>query len=394
MEILQGSAKSELTALLIAPDRELGQQFAETIPATRAFHILGELKTYPPVQTLEIRLRQLRPDLVLMDLATDLNKAAELIEFVSAQRPPVFAVGLHKRNDPEAILRSLRAGAAEYLYAPFELEMQREAISRLQRLRQPQARAEVERGRLVAFTSTKPGSGASTLAAQTAFALKKQTGKRVLLADFDLWSGTVGFFFKVNHWYSLADALALMDRGEDADWSAMVVNAEGVDILPAPDTPQNLPVEPDRVHALLEYMRGLYDYVVVDLPSVFEKLSLVTLSETDEAFLVSTAELPSLHLTRKAVAYLGQIGFGQERFRVLVNRVGRQQDGIKGEDMGKIFGAPVHKAFPSDHMSLHKGLTAGQPLGPKSPLGRTIEEFSGQLSSRAQAEARRGALVS
>jgi len=32
-------------------------------------------------------------------------------------------------------------------------------------------------------------------------------------------------------------------------------------------------------------------WIVVDLPSVFEKLSLLTISDSDEAFLVSTAEL-------------------------------------------------------------------------------------------------------
>jgi pilus assembly protein CpaE len=385
--------QAELTALMIAPDREMAQQFAGTIPATRAFQILGELKAYPPAQTLEIRLRQLRPDLVFVDLATDLNKAAEVIEFITAQRLQVFVVGLNRKNDPEAILRSLRAGAAEYLYAPFDLEMQREAIARLARMRTPQSRQEAGRGRLIAFSSTKPGSGASTLAAQAAFALRKSSGKRVLLADFDMWGGTVGFFFKVNHWYSLVDALGQMEKGEEVDWPALVVSSEGVDILPAPDTPQAVVVEPNRLHNLLEYMRGLYDFVVIDLPNVFEKMSLVTLSDSDEAFLVSTAELPSLHLTRKAVAYLGNIGFGQERYKVVVNRVGKQQEGIKAEDMSKIFGTPLYRTFPNDHLSLHKGLTAGQPLSPRSPLGKTIEEFTGQLSARAAAEAKREALV-
>src|SRR5712671_5782578 len=117
--------QSELTSLLISPNRELSQQFSATLPVTRAFHILAEMKSYPPVQTLDIRLRQLRPDLVFLDLATDLDKAAELIEFVATVNPPVYVVGLHTINDSDAILRSLRAGATEFLYSPFDIEMQR-----------------------------------------------------------------------------------------------------------------------------------------------------------------------------------------------------------------------------------------------------------------------------
>src|SRR5215467_3857027 len=141
------NSQTELTSLVIAPNRELAQMFAATLPTTRAFHILAEMKSYPPAQTLDIRLRQLRPDLVFLDLATDLEKAAELIEFVATVKPPVYVVGLHTHNDSDAILRSLRAGATEFLYAPFDAEMQREALGRIARLRKPPKHSEAERGR-------------------------------------------------------------------------------------------------------------------------------------------------------------------------------------------------------------------------------------------------------
>ncbi len=385
MEPRASQPQSELTSLLISPNRELAQQFSATLPASRSFHILAEMKTYPPVPTLDIRLRQLRPDLVFIDLTTDLDAATGLIEFIAGIRPPVLVVGLHTQNASEAILRSLRAGATEFLYAPFDIEMQRQAVGRIGRLRKPPKHSEAERGRLVVFSSSKPGSGASTLACQTAFALSKLSGKRVLLADFDLCNGSVAFFFKISPWYSLLDALKQIEENGQPDWSSLVSNTEGIDVLTAPDTSAETGVDQDRLHNALESAREVYDWIVVDLPSVFEKLSLLTISDSDEAFLVSTAELPSLHLTRKAVAYLGLLGFGLERYRVLVNRLGKQE-GIKNEDMAKIFGAPVHAMFPNDSLSIHTGLTVGAPLAGKCPLGKSVEAFAGQLEVRAQAE--------
>src|SRR6266404_1116055 len=366
--------QSELTSLVILPNRELAQQFSATLPATRAFHVLAEMKSYPPVQTLDIRLRQLRPDLVFLDLATDLDMAAELIEFIAGIRPPVFVVGLHFLNDSAAILRSLRAGATEFLYAPFDLEMQRQALARIIRLRKPSTRSETDRGRMLVFSSSKPGSGASTLACHTAFALSKLSGKRVLLADFDVTSGSVAFFLKINPESSLIDALSQMAGAGEPDWSSLVVTSEGIDVLPAPDIPGGGSIDPDRLHDLLESVRELYDWIVVDLPSIYEKISLLT-----------TSELPSLHLTRKAVAYLGSVGFGMDRYRVLVNRLAKQEN-ITSDDMAKIFGAPVHATFPNDYLSIHKGLTVGAPLGPKCPLGKSVDNFAGQIAARALAE--------
>ena len=69
----------EITALLIAPNRELAQQFLATLPQTRAFQILADLKSYPPHQTLEIRVRQLKPHVVLLDLASDPATAVDLV---------------------------------------------------------------------------------------------------------------------------------------------------------------------------------------------------------------------------------------------------------------------------------------------------------------------------
>src|SRR5262249_32753440 len=181
-------------------------------------------KSYPPVQTLDIRLRQLRPDLVFLDLATDLDLAAGLIEFIAGIRPPVFVVGLHFLNDSEAILRSLRAGATEFLYAPFDLDMQRQALSRIFRLRKPSTRSDADRGRLVVFSSSKPGSGASTIACQTALALNRLSGKRVLLADLDVNNGSVAFFMKISPAFSVLDALKQIEEAGEPDWSSLVVS--------------------------------------------------------------------------------------------------------------------------------------------------------------------------
>ena len=110
----------------------------------------------------------------------------------------MHVIGLHTNNDSDAILRSLRYGASEFLYALFDVSIQEAAISRIQKLLQPSG-GERESGKVVVFSSAKGGSGASTLAMQTASALRRASGKRVLLADFDLMAGSLGFYLNLEH---------------------------------------------------------------------------------------------------------------------------------------------------------------------------------------------------
>jgi pilus assembly protein CpaE len=371
--------EAEITALLIAPDRELAQQFAATIPQTQAFQILADLKSYPPQQTLEIRVRQLKPSVVLLDLATEPGLALELVHSIAAMTPPVLVVGLHTHNDSQAILQSLRAGATEFLAAPFDLATQREAISRLRRLVQPEPQQEAEAGHTIAFASSKPGSGASTLATQAAFVLQKLTGKRVLLADCDLTGGTIGFYLKLSHNYSLVDALQHAEHLDPTLWNSLTVNYGGVDILPSPAAPYAGPVDAARLRTLADHARWMYDWVILDLPTIFSRTSLMAVSECDCAFVVSTAELPSLHLTRKALTMVNQLGFPVDRFKVLVNRVDRR-DGISTADMEKLFGCGVHASLPNDYFALHRVVTLGQPLGSEGELGRAIENVVQRLN--------------
>ncbi len=369
---------TELTALLIAPDRELAERFQRSNSETRAFQILATLTQYPSQQTLDIRLRQLKPDLVLVDVATKLDRAAELVEFVASFRPVTQVVGLHREKDSAAIVRTLRSGASEFLHDPFEAAEQREAIARIRRLRQPQMSTQNEIGRVIVLASTKPGSGASTLATQTAFAIRRSTGERVLLADLDLCGGTIAFYLKLHHASSIADALERADQMDPTIWASLVAHCEGIDVLPAPDAPDNTPVEPNRLHDLLEFARMLYGWVILDAPAIPHRTTLLAVSETDEAYLVSTAELASLHLTRRAVNALEQLGFTKDRYHVLINRSSRR-DGIGSGDMEKVFNCPVHQLFPNDYFSLHRVISLGQSLPSECELGRTIDKFAGRL---------------
>ncbi len=133
---------SQITALLIAPNRDLAQQFVATLPQTRAFQILADLKSYPPAQTLEMR-----------------------VAAVEAQRDPAgsgFRLGGGHRAHPvyrrietrrcrwwDCTRITIRTrfcnrcapAPPSFWRRPFELASQRDAIARLRRLCGPETPA-------------------------------------------------------------------------------------------------------------------------------------------------------------------------------------------------------------------------------------------------------------
>jgi pilus assembly protein CpaE len=332
----------DLECLFICPNRELADAFLKTVPALRTFQVLTDLKSYPTEQALEMRLRQMNPQLVLLDVATDAVASGTIIEYIVRSRPGTQVIGLHTSNDSEAILSSLRRGAIEFLYAPFDPAIQREAISRIRRLRKPTQVEEREPGHVISFTSAKPGAGASTLAAHMAMALERESSGRVLLIDADMAGGTQAIAGPES-----ASLEAVLNGTAGVNWPRHTVKSGPIEVLPAPVLPPSEAPNLARLNEVLETARHTYDWTVVDLPAMFERLSLLALAEADAYYMVTGADLPSLHLARRAVALLQTSGVARDRVRVIVNGISKR-DGLAPADLAKILSGPVEAMMPRD----------------------------------------------
>jgi Flp pilus assembly CpaE family ATPase len=382
-----------LPVLVVCPDRRLGALFSEAAAAAGCFEVLAEVSKYAPSSMLEIRFRQLRPAAVVVDLATDPAAACDVIRLGASQDPPVPAVGLDHSQRPEIVMQALRAGACEFLTPPFSLESQRQAADAVRRLAAWDETEEVDHGQVLAFASVKPGCGASALATHAALELAGQTGRRVLLADLDLAGGSISFYTGVEHPYSILDLLEQDAGGEPAPALSVGIARHGVEILPAPAVPRVLPLEGLPIKQTLERLRRAYDWVILDLPVIFQPASLIALAESDRTYLVTCPDLGSLHAGRKAVRLLNMAGATPERFEVVLNRAGRKDGGRLGE-IGQILGRKIHAVFPEDHGALHAAAATAGRLDPGSPLREALIRWVETLTGvRASVPRNRGLIL-
>lgn len=392
MNPLTASKRTELQAVLVCPDRELARQFSTTTADLKMLNVLVDIKEYPTPVAFDQRLSQLRPDAALLDVGSDRAVALSLLSHIVAAHPGLPVIGLHGTGDPDVILQCLRSGAAEFLHAPFQQSEAEQAVMRLVRRKESDARQAPRRGRMIAFVSAKGGSGATTIASNVAYMACRVTRKKVLLADFDLAAGTISFSFKLNHNYSLLDGLQHSHQLDESLWGSLVASRNGFDILPAPERPSSPPIELYRVHECLEYARSMYDCVVVDLASISEKLSLATLNEADQICLVANPELPTLFLARKTLVLLQELGFHKDQLRVLVNRLDRRADLTLG-DMESIFRFPIHATFPNDSSAVRRSLTEGKPVADNSDLGVACRKFAENLFGLRKDSRKKDSLV-
>ena len=198
-----------LTALAIIPDRELAGQLATALERTRSFQILSEFKSYPSQQTLEIRVRQTKPDVILLDLATRPRSGLRADSLrVLAQSPDARG----------GVARAQRFGRDSALAAERRERVSVRALRRANAERRgrpaaPSAAARDRRNKPSPVPSSR-SPAPSPARAHRRWPPKRPSRcaaplpRRVLLADFDLMGGMIGFYLKLTNTKSLLDAAA------------------------------------------------------------------------------------------------------------------------------------------------------------------------------------------
>jgi pilus assembly protein CpaE len=360
--------------LLVCPDQGLAQALRAAAAAAPQLLLASSLNAYPAPRGLSDALSS--ADALALDVGTNRKTALELIQAALETRPELAVIALARNNDPETILQCLRLGAAEFLSSPFPPNDLRQAVQRIGRRQTVETHASgSKRGRLIVFAPVKGGSGATTLATNVAYAIRRESDARVLLADMHLAAGVIAFLLRVQTPYSVLDALRHSSQLDDALWKSLVTTHDGVDILAAPERPEPALIEPFPAEEMFEFCRSLYDYVVADLGSICEGLGLTAATAADSINLVCSTDMPSLFMMRRTIPLLEEMGRARDQINVLVNRVERRSD-LSTEDMEKIFRASVHATFPDDPSTVLRAQRDGALVAETSELGRGVQRFA------------------
>lgn len=347
----------ELGAVAVLPDRDLARRCATPeSPFTTVF----EFPEYPAGEVLERRVRQFGPDVLLVDVSSDLTRSSELIRAFKLSRRSSGVVAVSTRNDAELILTSLRAGATEFLCPPFDAAIAEAAAERIRGACEVQGRS---RGHSVVFWPAKPGAGASLLASHSAMALTRGAAT-VLLADLDEALGPSAILG------------ANCRRIESPAWPHVIFEYGNVDLISLSAGRRDQSTA-DFIHRLLEHAASSYDWCVLDIP-LLRPEALPAMVGCDRNFTVCTPELPSVHLAYRALQFLHRNPHGDAPIQVLLNRE-RKRAPITRADVQTILGNPVHAGFPEDRNAAERAHPGRAPMTEESLLARSIADFVRRL---------------
>jgi pilus assembly protein CpaE len=339
------------------------------------------------------------PALILLDVMLpkmDGYQVAQKIRAEEGTSAHVPIIMLTAESDVEQRIRGLRAGADDYLIKPFHPA---ELLARMRSLLARFAPKEVlvgrpPLGRIFAFYGAKGGVGTTTIAINTAIALHRELGRKVCLVDANLQFGDHRVFLDLGlDRKSIVDAVSAPTMDADILRDVVVHHDSGIDLLLAPPSPETAElVTPAHMSQLLELLRGVYDYVVVDVDKRLDEVNLQAFDAANPIYVVMTADLSCLKNVRLVLETLSHLGYEPNNVKLVLNR-SNAFTGISVGAAEKALKRSIEHQVLNEYRGAISALNSGAPVmfaKADSPLGRSFLDFA-RVADKQGAPAEAGA---
>ena len=300
-------------------------------------------------------------------------------EEVDAHVPIIM---LTAEAEVEQKIRGLRAGADDYLVKPFHPA---ELLARIKSLLARFAPKDLlvgrpPLGRVLAFYGAKGGVGTTTIAINVAIALQRELGRRVCLVDANLQFGDHRVFMDLGlDRKSIVDVVSAPSIDADLLRGVLVEHDSKIDLLLAPPTPEMAElVTKEHLTQIIDVLRGVYDYVVVDLDKRLDDMNLGVFAAAENLFVVLTADLSCLKNVRLVLETLGHIGYEGGRVKLILNR-SNAFTGINAKTAEGALRHPIDLQVLNEYRGAISALNSGAPVmftKADSPLGRSFHDLA------------------
>ena len=364
--------KEAVRVLLVDPSPRSRQVLQRQIEILGDFELVEVCHAY---QAAIPRLLALTPDMVIVVVDDDIEQAMAVIETIASSHPGVVPVPAGSEHDATMILRSIRAGAREFLPLPASGIELLETIRRIFPNRDQDSASGPRGPQVIAVTGAAGGVGCTSLAVNLATTLSKLSRRDTVLADFDLLLG------------SLEECLAVIP---DNSLDVIVRNLEDIDpvllkrwlprhacglyMLAHPVSMEEAArLEPEALRQVLAVLKETFSTVVIDTSKALQVTDFLAFDVADVILVVIQLNLNCTRNTVRLLQYLRQFEGIGDKIRLVVNRLNSPLSEISLKKAEELLKTPVTWQVPN----------ATKLFRPARTLGVPIDEVDGGARSKA-----------
>lgn len=349
--------------------------------------LTGITKTLPGVKTAEWTgamaekgslAVKTEPDIIVIDDAPENGALLSRVRTIKENFPQVALLVVSANCDPQQIIDTMKAGAAEYLVQPVSEKV---FVNAIEEVRAKLANAgRLAQGNVYSFISAKGGVGATVLAVNTAAALALSKKNAVALVDMSLQSGDASVLLDIVPQTTILDIAQNIHRLDVAFLrGVMCPHNTGISFLAAPQNPEDSDeIRGEHIAGILDLARKLHDNIIIDCSSMHvSDCSVEAFRRSDKIFVVTDMSVPSIRNTVRLCKLIRKFGISANKVEIVINRFIKDSV-LSIDEIEKNLDRPAYWMVPNDFTDIVSSINRGVPLvkmTPGAPFSRNIVQF-------------------
>lgn len=335
---------------------------------------------------------QTNPDIGLVAIDEDPEKALHLVEKLGEQAPECAVLVVSSSKDSNLILQALRAGAKEFLTQPVRIEDLLAALGRISERRFGKGDGRPRGSQVIAVAGAIGGVGSTSIAVNLGCALARDQRNSVALVDLDLCLGDADVFLDTIPDYTLVDVAQNVMR---LDFTllkrSLTKHSSGLYLLPRPVRLEDARlISPEDLQRVIGLLKATFTHVVLDLSKGYTPIDMVALEMATHIVLVTQLDLPCLRNVVRLMMSLSEMDNLAERVKIVVNRVGLDGGQISLKKAEETMGKPIFWQLPNDYRTMSEVRNNGVPLieqYPRAAITQAVLGLADALCGEPKADA-------
>ena len=313
------------------------------------------------------------------------DSALDAVRNLRAADPTLISLVVAESVTANLLRAAMQRGVSDVIESPLTEEKIAAAISqfssdvlKMQAARPgtPPAQAEgPPTGEIVTVMSAKGGSGKTVTATNLAVLLAQRPDTTVCLVDADLQFGDVCLVLQLEPKFTVVNAAAELHRlDEQLLNSILTPHHTGLKVLAAPLEPAFADdITTAGLLQILDLLKTMFDYVVVDTASLLDELLLSLLEKSDQALMVVDMDLPSVKNAKLALETLRLLKFPTNKVRLVLNRSNARAR-LDDREIEGALKAQIQARIPSDG-DVAASVNEGRPVVESAPKSKVAKGF-------------------
>lgn len=300
--------------------------------------------------------------IAVVDISDDEKKAVDTISNINSNNKNVRIIAISNKTSTETIIKTMRAGAREFITKPVTKTQFVNTIKEL--LTTEKANSGDNSCKIISTFSNKGGIGKTSIAVNLAVEIAEMTKEKTALLDLNLQLGDVSTFLDLAPTFDVCYVVNNLSNIDNTNITNALTRYKNTSLYVIAD-PINIEnskeITAEQIKALIVELKKTFSYIIIDVGTNIDAKTITALDMSDLILLCAIVNLPAVRNIQRCMNLFKKLDYPQDKIKLVLNRYMENEE-IKTSDIEEVVHQKVFWKIPNNYLTMMSAINKGVPV--------------------------------